>query len=165
MRLRNVPGRAHATGDGGGDARALRPTQRDRCRDNLCPNHRKADQERSINGLDVKNKSLTPRDFRGSVRGPRGLRGLTGPAGPQGAPGAAGASGAPRSAAACAKVNADGTVDEANSKNVANANITGEPDVPRCPAARPLWEQSDSSGYDRRSPSTLSDHPFFITFN
>ena len=78
----------------------------------------------SITGLDVKNKSLTPRDFRGSVRGPRGLRGLTGPAGTQGAPGAAGASGAPGSAVAYARVNADGTVDEANSKNVADANVT-----------------------------------------
>jgi hypothetical protein len=75
----------------------------------------------SITGLDVKNKSLTPRDFRGSVRGPRGLRG---PAGAQGAPGAAGASGAPGSAVAYARINADGTVDEANSKNVADANVT-----------------------------------------
>ena len=75
----------------------------------------------SITGLDVKNKSLTPRDFRGSVRGPRGLRGLTGP---QGAPGAAGAGGAPGSAVGYARINADGTVDEANSKNVADANVT-----------------------------------------
>jgi hypothetical protein len=51
----------------------------------------------SITGLDVKNRSLRPIDFRGSVRGPRGLRGLTGatgatgPAGPPGpATGAAG---------------------------------------------------------------------------
>ena len=29
----------------------------------------------SITGLDVKNRSLRPIDFRGSVRGPRGLRG------------------------------------------------------------------------------------------
>lgn len=78
----------------------------------------------SITGLDVKNRSLTARDFRGSVRGPRGLRGLTGPAGPQGAPGAAGASGAPGSAVAYARINADGTVDEANSKNVVDANVT-----------------------------------------
>ena len=72
----------------------------------------------SITGLDVKNKSLTPRDFRGSVRGPRGLTGA------QGAPGAAGASGAPGSAVAYARINADGTVDDANSKNVADANVT-----------------------------------------
>ncbi len=44
----------------------------------------------SITGLDVKNRSLRPIDFRGSVRGPRGLRGLTGATG---APGAAGAKG------------------------------------------------------------------------
>ena len=44
----------------------------------------------SITGLDVKNKSLTPKDFRGSIRGPRGLRGLTGATGAPGAPGAKG---------------------------------------------------------------------------
>jgi hypothetical protein len=42
----------------------------------------------SITGADVRNRSLRPIDFRGSVRGPRGLRGLPG------APGAAGAAGA-----------------------------------------------------------------------
>jgi hypothetical protein len=47
----------------------------------------------SITGLDVKNRSLRPIDFRGSVRGPRGLRGLTGATGAPGAPGAAGAKG------------------------------------------------------------------------
>ena len=81
----------------------------------------------SITGRDVKNKSLTPRDFRGSVRGPRGLRGLTGaagPAGPQGPAGPAGAAGAPGSAVAYARINADGTVDETNSKNIADANVT-----------------------------------------
>jgi hypothetical protein len=47
----------------------------------------------SITGLDVKNRSLRPIDFRGSVRGPRGLRGLTGATGAAGAAGAAGAKG------------------------------------------------------------------------
>jgi len=42
----------------------------------------------------VKNKSLTPRDFRGSVPGPRGLRGLQGIQGVQGTQGAQGAQGA-----------------------------------------------------------------------
>jgi hypothetical protein len=41
----------------------------------------------SITGLDVKNRSLRPIDFRGSVRGPRGLRGLTGATGAPGAKG------------------------------------------------------------------------------
>jgi hypothetical protein len=44
----------------------------------------------SITGLDVKNRSLRPIDFRGSIRGPRGLRGLTGAPGAAGAPGAKG---------------------------------------------------------------------------
>ena len=47
----------------------------------------------SITGLDVKNRSLRPIDFRGSVRGPRGLRGLPGATGAAGAAGAAGAKG------------------------------------------------------------------------
>jgi hypothetical protein len=42
----------------------------------------------SITGLDVKNRSLTPADFRGSVRGP------VGPQGPQGAQGVQGPQGA-----------------------------------------------------------------------
>jgi hypothetical protein len=51
-------------------------------------------QNSSITGLDVKNRSLRPIDFRGSVRGPRGLRGLTGATGPAGPPGpASGAAG------------------------------------------------------------------------
>ena len=47
----------------------------------------------SITGLDVKNRSLRPIDFRGSVRGSRGLRGLTGPQGSQGAQGVQGPAG------------------------------------------------------------------------
>jgi hypothetical protein len=48
----------------------------------------------SITGADIKNKSLRPIDFRGSVRGVRGLRGLAGPPGPVGPQGAQGAQGA-----------------------------------------------------------------------
>jgi hypothetical protein len=44
----------------------------------------------SITGADVKNRSLRPIDFRGSLRGPRGLQGITGPQGPQGPAGIAG---------------------------------------------------------------------------
>lgn len=54
----------------------------------------------SITGLDVKNRSLRPIDFRGSVRGPRGLRGLTGATGAPGATGATGPPGAPNPNAA-----------------------------------------------------------------
>jgi len=38
----------------------------------------------TITGKNVKNDSLTPTDFRGSVRGPRGARGVQGPQGPAG---------------------------------------------------------------------------------
>jgi Collagen triple helix repeat (20 copies) len=44
----------------------------------------------SITGADVKNRSLRPIDFRGSLRGPRGLQGMPGPQGPQGQSGIAG---------------------------------------------------------------------------
>jgi hypothetical protein len=88
-----------------------------------------------------------PRGFRGprglrGARGPRGLRGLqgfAGPAGPAGAAGPAGPAG-PAGAAgppgpigpagtafAFAHVNADGTVDAANSKGVAAANVVHTP--------------------------------------
>jgi hypothetical protein len=47
----------------------------------------------SITGADIKNKSLKPVDFSGSVRGARGVRGLAGPPGPAGTAGAPGAKG------------------------------------------------------------------------
>jgi hypothetical protein len=47
-------------------------------------------RDNSIRGKDVKNKSLTKRDFRGSLRGPRGFQGPPGPQGPQGPQGPAG---------------------------------------------------------------------------
>ena len=48
----------------------------------------------SLRGVDVKNKSLTKKDFKGSVRGPRGLRGPRGFRGAQGPKGATGTAGA-----------------------------------------------------------------------
>ena len=47
----------------------------------------------SITGKDVKHKSLSPSDFKGSVRGPRGAQGARGPQGSQGSPGANGTNG------------------------------------------------------------------------
>jgi collagen triple helix repeat protein len=47
----------------------------------------------SLTGRDVLNKSLTKKDFRGSVRGRRGLPGVQGPQGPQGAQGPQGPKG------------------------------------------------------------------------
>lgn len=47
----------------------------------------------TITGKQVKNHSLRPKDFRGSVRGPRGKRGRTGPQGSQGPQGAQGQQG------------------------------------------------------------------------
>jgi hypothetical protein len=54
-------------------------------------NYRGADQERSVTGKDIKHKSLTKKDFKGSVRGPRGLPGLQGAQGIQGPKGDPGA--------------------------------------------------------------------------
>lgn len=64
-------------------------------------------QDGSITGRDVKNKSLTPADFRGAVRGARG------PGGPQGIQGPAGPPG-PVAAGAIARVEAQGTADAGN---------------------------------------------------
>src|SRR5580765_6919454 len=50
----------------------------------------------TLTGSDVKDHSLTPKDFKGSVRGPRGktgAQGAAGPAGPAGPPGANGSQG------------------------------------------------------------------------
>ena len=50
----------------------------------------------TLTGIDIKDHSLTPKDFRGSVRGPRGRTGARGPQGsqgPQGNPGANGQNG------------------------------------------------------------------------
>jgi hypothetical protein len=57
----------------------------------------------TIQGIDVKNKSLTPADFSGSVRGPQGAPGPQGPQGVPGTPGAKGDKGdaCPSSDAAC----------------------------------------------------------------
>jgi len=88
----------------------------------------------TILSKDIKNGTLTRGDMsRSTVRslagstgprgatgaaGARGATGATGAAGAAGTAGTAGAAGAPGSALAFAHVNADGTLDGANSKNV-----------------------------------------------
>lgn len=73
----------------------------------------------SITSADIKNGSLLALDFKaGQVP--------AGPAGPAGTAGAAGAAGAPGvagTALAFAHINADGTVDAANSKGIVAANV------------------------------------------
>jgi hypothetical protein len=99
----------------------------------------------SLTGADIRNSSLTSSDVRDGTlrakdfratdlpRGAAGSTGATGPAGPKGdtgAPGAAGAAGPkgdpgePGTARAYAYIRADGTVDAAFSKGIANANVT-----------------------------------------
>jgi hypothetical protein len=51
----------------------------------------------TITGKDVKNRSLTKADFRGSVRGPRGYQGPRGSQGPGGVAGVSSVNGAVRS--------------------------------------------------------------------
>ena len=87
-----------------------------------------------VNGsLQTKDLSKKARKALKGNRGPRGLRGAPGAKGATGAQGVKGDKGdkgdkadetkAAGTAVAYAHVNADGTVDAANSKNVANANI------------------------------------------
>lgn len=71
----------------------------------------------AVNSNKVKNGSLLSKDFK-SGQLPAGPRGPQGPQGVPGAAGAAGPAGAPGSALAFAHVNADGTIDAANSENV-----------------------------------------------
>jgi Collagen triple helix repeat (20 copies) len=95
----------------------------------------------SLTGKDVKDHSLTKKDFKGSVRGPRGPQGPAGPAGPGGPAGPAGANGAPGapgakgdkgdkgdpgtagSAIAFGNVSATGVVDPATAKGMSSANV------------------------------------------
>jgi hypothetical protein len=109
----------------------------------------------------VKNNSLLVRDFRASqrslLRGPAGARG---PQGAQGLPGPAGASGAPGSALAFAHVNANGTIDAANSENVVagpkpSAGIYCL-DVTAGRAPRNAVATIDISGADFRDPIALT---------
>ena len=77
----------------------------------------------AVNSAKVKDWSLKSRDFAaGQI--PKGPTGATGPAGPAGATGTAGAAGAAGTARAYAHVNADGTLDAANSKGV-TASLLG----------------------------------------
>ena len=76
----------------------------------------------SITSADIKNGSLIALDFKaGQLK--TGPAGPAGPAGTAGTPGAAGAPGAAGTALAFAHINADGTVDAANSKGIAAANV------------------------------------------
>jgi len=79
-----------------------------------------------VNSGDIRDKTIQMRDtsskLRNALRGQRGLRGRRGPAG---AAGKKGDPGAPGSALAFAHVTgATADVDEANSKNVTDANVS-----------------------------------------
>jgi hypothetical protein len=82
----------------------------------------------AVNSKKVKNGSLLRADFKSGQlpagpQGPQGAQGTRGPEGPQGPKGDTGAAG---SAAAYALVNADGTVNVAQAKNIASANVTSD---------------------------------------
>jgi len=99
----------------------------------------------SLTGIDIKNHSLTPVDFRGSVRGPRGLRGpagRTGSVGPQGPKGDAGAVGAQGAQGAKGDAGAQGATGPAGpvaltyvvSAGINNPNGTQTSGTVDCPA-------------------------------
>ena len=74
----------------------------------------------------LKKESIGPgkltKAAKAALVGQAGPKGATGAAGPAGPAGAAGAAGAPGSAVAYAHVNADGSLDAANSKNIASTS-------------------------------------------
>lgn len=83
----------------------------------------------SLTTRDVKNRSLLGKDFkRGQL--PTGAQGPQGPEGPAGSAGVRGQQGEPGTAFAYARVNPDGTVDLAHSKNFTQANITNSTSAP-----------------------------------
>jgi hypothetical protein len=73
----------------------------------------------------LKKESIGPgkltKAAKAALEGPAGPKGATGPAGPAGPAGAAG------SAVAYAHVNDDGSLDAANSKNIASTKLTAQP--------------------------------------
>jgi hypothetical protein len=81
----------------------------------------------SVKSADIKNGGIASKDLSSStisaLQGQKGEKGDTGAQGAPGAPGAPGADGADGTALAYAYVNADGTVDEARSEGVADANV------------------------------------------
>lgn len=80
--------------------------------------------DHSITGKDIKQGSIPLTALKKLPVGPEGPKGATGPAGPAGPKGP---TGAPGSAVAYAHVNADGTLDEENSKNIASTKLTAQP--------------------------------------
>jgi hypothetical protein len=104
-------------------------------------------KDSTITGRDVKNKSLTPADFRGSVKGDpgdRGLTGLTGPAGPAGPSGPEG----PAGPSALSALNAT-----SGSLTLAPGAIDGG--VLACPPGQRVV----SGGYFTDSGEVFSNHP------
>ena len=79
----------------------------------------------------LKKESIGPgklnKAAKAALEGPAGPKGATGATGPAGPAGPAGAAGAPGSALAYAHVNADGSLDAANSKNIAATKLTAQP--------------------------------------
>lgn len=123
----------------------------------------------SITGLDVKNRSLRPIDFRGSVRGPRGLRGLLGAPGARGAPGEKGDKGdtGPPGAPNPNAVDSD-KVDGYDANSLVRAqtvSLTGAFGTPVSPAVTELTMTAPADGvalaeascwaYTGASPATL----------
>ncbi len=74
----------------------------------------------SLGKIDLSKKARAALHGAPGPRGSQGPQGAQGPQGPAGAPGPPGPTG---SAVAYAHVNADGTLDAANSKNVASGNV------------------------------------------
>lgn len=87
-------------------------------------------KDNSVASKDIKNRTIKTRDInRRTIRSLRGRRGETGA---RGATGATGATGAPGTALAYARINADGTVDQARSKNIPPASVTHPADGVYC---------------------------------
>jgi len=94
----------------------------------------------------VKGTVAKPKSHRGprGPRGPRGAQGAQGPQGPRGLKGDTGPAGAAATALGYAKVNINGSVDAAQSKNVTSANVvkTGPGGASFCFVNLPFTPQS-----------------------
>jgi hypothetical protein len=88
-------------------------------------------EKESIPNRALKKESIGPgkltKAAKATLEGPKGAAGAKGANGATGATGPAGPAGAAGSAVAYAHVNADGTLDAANSKNIASTSLTAQP--------------------------------------
>jgi hypothetical protein len=115
----------------------------------------------AITSTKIKDGSLLVGDFKAGQlpQGPQGLQGLQGPQGVQGQTGATG----PGQAVAYARIDNTGNVLEANSKNIADANVVLEPTSIYCFKNLPFQFSTLQATIDNSTPNSAGDEIAQVT--